>query len=140
MPALVANILQAGLNIELDEHLGYEPYAVDGRGSGNSRNGSFPKTVVTDVGPVEVQMPRDRNASFDPATVPKHARRLDGLTEQVVSLYAKGMTTGEIQAHLEEIYGTGLSRETISKITDSIVGDMVVWQNLPLDRVFCTTR
>jgi putative transposase len=136
LPSLVANILQAGLNIELDEHLGYEPYAVGGRGSGNSRNGSYPKTVVTDVGPVEVQMPRDRNASFDPVTVPKHARRLDGLTEQVVSLYAKGMTTGEIQAHLEEIYGTELSRETISKITDSIVADMVAWQNRPLDRVY----
>jgi putative transposase len=121
LPSLVANILQAGLNIELDEHLGYEPYAVDGRGSGNSRNGSYPKTIVTDVGPVEVQMPRDRNASFDPVTV---------------SFYAKGMTTGEIQAHLEEIYGTELSRETISKITDSIVSDMVAWQNRPLDRVY----
>ena len=136
LPSLVANILQAGLNVELDEHLGYEPYAVDGRGSGNSRNGAYPKTVITDVGPVEVQMPRDRNSSFEPVTVPKHSRRLDGLTEQVVSLYAKGMTTGEIQAHLEDIYGTELSRETISKITNAIVGDMLAWQNRPLDRIY----
>ena len=136
LPSLVANILQAGLNIELDDHLGYEPYAVQGRGSGNSRNGAYPKTVITDVGPVEVQMPRDRNSTFDPVTVPKHSRRLEGLSEMVISLYAKGMTTGEIQAHLEEIYDTQLSRETISKITDAIVGDMVAWQNRPLDRIY----
>lgn len=136
LPSLVANILQAGLNIELDEHLGYEPYAVDGRGSGNSRNGGYPKTVITDVGPVELRMPRDRDGSFEPVTVPKHTRRLDGFSEMVISLYAKGMTTGEIQAHLEEIYDTQLSRETISKITDAVVGDMVAWQNRPLDRLY----
>ena len=136
LPALVANILQAGLNIELEDHLGYEPYAADGRGSGNSRNGGYPKRVITDVGPVEVRMPRDRDGSFDPVTVPKHARRLDGLSEQVISLYAKGMTLGEIQAHLEQIYGTDISRETLSKITDAIVGDMVAWQNRPLDRLY----
>ncbi len=136
LPSLVANILQAGLNIELDEHLGYEPYALDGRGSGNSRNGGYPKTVITDVGPVEVRMPRDRDGSFEPVTVPKHTRRLDGFSEMVISLYAKGMTTGEIQAHLEEIYDTQLSRETISKITDAVVGDMTIWQNRPLDRIY----
>jgi len=136
LPALVANVLQAGLNIELDDHLGYEPYAVEGRGSGNSRNGGYPKTVVTDVGPVEVRMPRDREGTFEPVMVPKHARRLEGFSEMVISLYAKGMTTGEIQAHLEEIYDTQLSRETISKITDAIVGDMVAWQNRPLDRIY----
>jgi putative transposase len=124
LPALVANVLQAGLNIELDDHLGYAPHAVEGRGSGNSRNGSYPKTVITEVGPVEVQMPRDRNGSFDPVTIPKHVRRLDGLAEQVISLFAKGMTTGDIQTHLFEIYGTEISRETISKITDAIVADM----------------
>ena len=136
LPALVANILQAGLNIELEDHLGYEPYAVEGRGSGNSRNGGYPKRVITDVGPVEVRMPRDRDGSFEPVTVPKHARRLEGLSEQVISLYAKGMTLGEIQAHLEQIYGTEISRETLSKITDAIVGDMVAWQNRPLDRLY----
>jgi transposase-like protein len=136
LPALVANVLQTGVNIEFMDHVGYEPYAVEGRGSGNSRNGSYPKTVITEVGPVEVVMPRDRNSTFDPVTVPKHARRLEGLSEVVISLYAKGMTTGEIQAHLEEIHGTELSRETISKITDQIVGDMLAWQNRPLDRLY----
>ena len=81
-------------------------------------------------------VPRDRNGTFDPQTVPKHQRRLDGLTGNVISLYAKGMTTGDIQAHLFEIYGTEISRETISKITDAIVEDMVAWQNRPLDRLY----
>ena len=84
--ALVAQILQTGLNVERDEHLGYEPYAPEGRGSGDSRNGSYRKTVITDVGSVEVQMPRDRNPTFEPVTVPKHARRLEGHTGQVISL------------------------------------------------------
>jgi transposase-like protein len=133
---MVRQVLQTGLNVELADHLGYTPYAVEGRGSGNSRNGSYPKTVITDVGPVEVQMPRDRAGTFEPVTVPKHARRLDGLTGNVISLYAKGMTTGDIQSHLLEIYGTEISRETISKITDSIVEEMTVWQNRPLDAVY----
>jgi len=81
-------------------------------------------------------MPRDRDGSFDPVTVPKHTRRLEGFSEMVISLYAKGMTTGEIQAHLEEIYGTELSRETISKITDAVVADMLAWQNRPLDKLY----
>jgi transposase-like protein len=95
-----------------------------GRGSENSRNGSSPKKVTTDVGEVALRVPRDRNGTFDPQTVPKHQRRLDGLSGNVISLYAKGMTTGDIQAHLLEIYGTEISRETISKITDQIVEDM----------------
>lgn len=93
LPALVANVLQAGLNIELDDHLGYPAHAVEGWGSGNSRNGSYAKTVITDVGPVKVQMPRDRNGSFETVTIPKHVRRLDGLSEQVISLFAKGNGT-----------------------------------------------
>ena len=133
LTAMVRQVLQTGLNVELAEHVGYQPYAVEGRGSGNNRNGSYPKTVITDVGPVEVQMPRDRMGTFEPVTIPKHVRRLDGLTGNVISLYAKGMTTGDIQQHLVEIYGTEISRETISKITDSIVEDMLGWQNRPLD-------
>ena len=133
---MVRQVLQTGLNAELDDHVGYQPYAVEGRGSGNSRNGSYAKTVITDIGPVEVQMPRDRQGTFQPVTVPKHVRRLDGLTGNVISLYAKGMTTGDIQSHLLEIYGTEISRETISKITDTIVDDMLAWQNRPLDPVY----
>ena len=133
---MIRHVLQAGLNAELDDHLGYEAYAAAGRGSGNSRNGSYPKTVITDVGPVEVQMPRDRAGTFEPVTVPKHVRRLDGLSGNVISLYAKGMTTGDIQSHLFEIYGTDISRETISKITDAVVEEMTAWQNRPLDPVY----
>src|SRR3954469_4255444 len=136
LTALVRQVLQTGLEVELSDHLGYEPHAVEGRGSGNSRNGSYPKTVTTDVGPVELRVPRDRNATFDPVTVPKGQRRLDGLNANVISLYAKGMTTGDIQAHLSQIYGTDISRDTISRITDAIVEDMTGWVNRPLDRVY----
>ena len=133
LTAMVRQVLQTGLNVELAEHLGYEPYAAEGRGSGNNRNGSYPKTVTTEIGQVQLDMPRDRQGTFEPATVPKHARRLDGLTGNIISLYAKGMTTGDIQTHLLEIYDTEISRETISKITDAIVEDMNSWQHRPLE-------
>jgi transposase-like protein len=136
LTAMVRQVLQTGLEVELEEHLGYEPYDPAGRNSGNSRNGSSPKTVSTEVGDVDLRVPRDRNGTFAPVTVPKHARRLDGLAGNVISLYAKGLTTGDIQAHLGEIYDTEISRETISKITDRIVEDMLAWQNRPLDRLY----
>ena len=117
----------------MTDHLGYERHAAEGRGSGNSRNGTTAKTVTTEVGKVDLRVPRDRNASFDPQTVRKGQRRLDGLTGNVISLYAKGMTTGDIQAHLAEIYDTDISRDTISRITDAVVEDMLAWQNRPLD-------
>ena len=118
------------------EHLGYERNAPEGRGTPNSRNGSSPKRVKTEVGEVDLRVPRDRAGTFEPVTVPKHQRRLEGLSGNVISLYAKGLTTGEIQAHLVEIYDTEVSRETISKITDEIVADMTAWQNRPLDAVY----
>lgn len=136
LTALVRRVLQTGLEVEMTDHIGYERHAVEGRGSGNSRNGSYPKTVTTEVGKVDLRVPRDRNATFEPVTVPKGQRRLDGLSGQVISLYAKGMSTGDIQAHLAEIYGTDISRDTISRITDAVVEDMVAWQNRPLDRVY----
>ncbi len=136
LTAMIRQVLQTGLEVELTDHLGYEPHDPAGRGSGNSRNGTSPKTVTTDVGEVELAVPRDRNGTFEPQTVPKHQRRLDGLTGNVISLYAKGMTTGDIQAYLFEIYGTEISRETISKITDQIVEDMAAWQRRPLERLY----
>lgn len=136
LTSMVREVLQIGLDVEMADHLGYEPYESIGRGSGNSRNGAYPKTVRTDVGPVELRMPRDREGTFDPVTVPKHVRRLEGLGANVISLYAKGLTTGEIQAHLAEIYDTEVSRETISKITDQVLPDMVAWQSRPLERVY----
>jgi putative transposase len=136
LTALVRNVLQTGLEVELTQHLGYERHAANGRNTGNSRNGHFPKTVATDIGDIDLAVPRDRNGTFEPVTVPHGVRRLDGLNANIISLYGKGLTTGEIQAHLEEIYGTDISRDTISRITDAIVEDMVVWQNRPLDRVY----
>jgi putative transposase len=106
LTALVRRVLQTGLEVEMTDHLGRERHAVEGRGSGNSRNGSYPKTVTTDIGQVELRVPRDRDSSFEPVTVPKGRRRLDGLSGQVISPCAKGMYTGDIQAHLGEIYGT----------------------------------
>jgi putative transposase len=136
LTALVRQVLQTGLEVEMTDHLGYERHDPEGRGSGNSRNGHYPKTVKTEIGEVDLRVPRDRNSSFEPQTVRKGQRRLDGLAGNVISLYAKGMTTGDIQAHLAEIYGTEVSRDTISRITDAVVEDMVAWQNRPLDAVY----
>jgi putative transposase len=136
LTGLVRQVLQTGLEVEMSDHLGYERHAAEGRGSGNNRNGTTPKTVTTEIGKVDLRVPRDRNASFEPQTVRKGQRRLDGLTGNVISLYAKGMTTGDIQAHLAEIYDTDISRDTISRITDAVVEDMLAWQNRPLDAVY----
>ena len=136
LTALVRQVLQTGLEVEMTEHLGYERHDPGGRGSGNSRNGSSAKRVITEIGEIDLAVPRDRAGTFEPTTVPKHRRRLDGLSGNVISLYAKGLTTGEIQAHLEEIYDVSVSRETISKITDEIVADMAVWQNRPLEALY----
>ena len=136
LTGLVRQVLQYGLEVEMAEHLGYERHAPEGRGTPNSRNGTTPKTVTTEIGQVDLRVPRDRAGTFEPVTVPKHQRRLEGLSGNVVSLYAKGLTTEEIQAHLAEIYDTEVSRETISKITDEIVADMAVWQNRPLDAIY----
>ena len=136
LTALLRTVLQTGMEVELAEHLGYERNDPAGRGTGNSRNGYSAKTVATEIGDIELKIPRDRNATFEPLTVPKHVRRLDGLNANVLSLYAKGLTTGEIQAHLVEIYGTEVSRDTISRITDAVIEEMTAWQNRPLDRVY----
>ena len=123
LTGIVRQVLQTGLEVELADHLGYEHSDPVGRGSGNSRNDAYPKTVTTEIGEVELRMPRDRNGTFEPATVPKYTRRLDGLAGNVISLYAKGLTTGEIQSHLLEMYDTEVSRDTLSKITDAILED-----------------
>jgi len=133
---LTKRILETGLEVEMDEHLGYSKHDSAGRNGGNSRNGSRSKTVLTEVGPVAVAVPRDRDGSFEPATVRKRQRRLQGVDSMVISLVAKGLTTGEVQAHLVETYGTEVSRETISKITDAVLDDLAEWQNRPLERVY----
>jgi putative transposase len=133
---LTKRVLEAGLEAEMSEHLGYEPYDPAGHHSGNSRNGTRSKTVITDVGPVEIGVPRDRAGTFEPVIVAKRRRRLGGVDAMVLSLSAKGLTHGEISAHLEEIYGAKVSKETITRITDSVIETMGEWQNRPLERVY----
>src|SRR5581483_1223142 len=133
---LMRHVLQTGLEVEMAEHLGYERGAAPPGGVGNARNGAYDKTVATEIGEVELRIPRDRRGSFEPTVEPKYQRRLDGLAGNVISLYAKGLTTGDIQQHLLEIYGTDVSRETISKITDQIVEEMIAWQSPPLDPLY----
>ena len=129
-------VLEGALEGELDAHLGYARHDPAGRDGGNSRNGHRAKTVLTDVGPVEIDMPRDRDASFAPKIVAKRQRRLTGVDDMVISLVAKGLTTGEVQAHLAEIYGAEVSRDTISTITDRVLEGLAEWQSRPLDPVY----
>ena len=132
------NVLEVALNEEMTEHLGHaKNRAETGRQTVNVRNGSRPKTVVSDaVGEVEIDVPRDRAGTFKPQIVKKRQRRLSGVDEVVLSLYAKGLTTGEISAHFAEIYGASVSKETVSRITDKIVDEMAEWSSRPLDAVY----
>jgi putative transposase len=132
------NVLETALNEELTEHLGHEHHRADpGRESTNVRNGSRPKTVISDAaGEVEIDVPRDREGTFEPRIVKKRQRRLSDVDEVVLSLYAKGLTTGEISAHFADIYGASVSKETISRITDKVVAEMTDWAARPLDAVY----
>ncbi|MET8156717.1 IS256 family transposase [Sphaerisporangium sp. NPDC005289] len=133
---LTKRVLESALEGEITDHLGYDKHDPAGKNSGNSRNGSRTKTVVTDVGPVEVRVPRDVAGSFEPQLVRKRQRRLSGVDEMVLSLSAKGLTHGEISAHLAEVYGASVSKQTISTVTDKVMDGMAEWQNRPLDRVY----
>jgi transposase-like protein len=133
---LTKKVLEAALEGEMTDHLGYEAHDPSGRNGENSRNGHRAKTVITEAGPVEVDVPRDRESSFAPKIVPKRQRRLDGIDDLVISLSAKGLTTGEISAHLAEVYGAEVSKATISTITDRVLDEMTAWQNRPLDPVY----
>jgi len=132
---LTKRVLEAALEGELDAHLGYGKHERDG-GEGNARNGKRAKTVLTETGPVELDVPRDRTGSFTPQIVRKRQRRLSGVDDLVISLTAKGLTTGEVAAHLAEVYDASVSKETISTITDRVLDGMSEWQNRPLDRVY----
>ena len=132
------SVLETALNEEMTEHLGHEKHrALEDRDSTNIRNGTRPKTVLTEAtGHVEIEVPRDRDGSFEPQIVKKRQRRLTGVDEIVLSLYAKGLTTGEITAHFAEIYGASVSKETISRITDKVMEEMTEWASRPLDGVY----
>jgi transposase-like protein len=131
---LTKTVLEAALEAEMTEHLGYEKHqATDGE---NARNGTRAKTVLTEIGAVQIDVPRDRDGSFQPKIVRKRQCRLDGIDEIVLSLTARGLTTGEVAAHFGEVYGASVSKDTISKITDKVIEEMTEWANRPLDRVY----
>ncbi|PKV82805.1 transposase-like protein [Streptomyces sp. TLI_146] len=133
---LTKRVLESALEGEITDHVGYDKHDAAGRNSGNSRNGTRSKTVLTDVGPVEVRVPRDTAGTFEPQLVKKRQRRLTGVDEMVLSLSAKGLTHGEISAHLAEVYGASVSKQTITTITDAVMEGMAEWQARPLDRVY----
>lgn len=129
-------VVESALEGEITDHLGYDKHDPAGKNGGNSRNGARQKTLLTEVGPVPIDVPRDRDGSFEPQIVRKRQRRLSGVEDMVLSLSAKGLTTGEISAHLAEVYGADVSRQTISTITDKVMEGMGEWQNRPLDPVY----
>lgn len=136
LPEMIRSVLERGLAAELSDHLGYDKGDPAGRGAPNSRNGSTPKTLATEVGEVPIATPRDRVGTFEPRLVAKGQRRLGGLDEMIISLYAGGMTVRDIQAHLERTVGTELSHETIANITDAVLEEVKAWQSRPLDPVW----
>jgi putative transposase len=134
---LTKTVIESALAEEMTEHLGYEKHDPAGAGTGNIRNGTRGKTVLSEhSGPVDIEVPRDRAGTFEPQIVKKRQRRLEGVDEIVLSLYAKGLTTGEISAHFAEIYGASVSKETISRITDRVLEEMNDWAVRPLDDVY----
>jgi len=133
---LTKRFLEAALEAEMDEHLGYDKHDAAGRNGGNSRNGRRAKTLLTEVGPVDIAVPRDREGSFAPTIVPKRSRRLGGVEDLVISLSAKGLTHGEICAHLAEVYGAEVSKDRITAITDRVMDGLNEWQSRPLDAVY----
>ena len=136
LPDMIKTAVEAALQGEMTAHLGYERYAAEGRGSGNSRNGSTAKSVQTAAGPAEVSVPRDRAGTFEPVTVPKGVRRFTEFDDMIISLFAKGITTRDIAEWLEQTYGAKISHETIANITDSVNELVKEWRSRPLDEVY----
>src|SRR4030042_2069267 len=129
-------LLERALNSELTHHLGYDKHSPEGKNTGNSRNGKSSKTLKSDHGELSISVPRDRNGEFDPQIVKKGQRRFTGFADKILSMYARGMTTRDIQGHLEEIYGVEVSPELISTVTDGIISEVKEWQNRPVDGVY----
>lgn len=134
MRQLMGRLVEKGLGAELTEHLGYEPN--DARRGDNARNGSTPKTLLTEVGKVDVKVPRDREGSFEPQLVKKHQRRVEGFNERILQLYARGMTVREIQGFFEDAYGADVSASLISRVTDAVLEDVEEWRNRRLDAIY----
>ena len=136
LKGLTKRLVERALEGEMTAHLGYEKHAVEGRGSGNSRNGATGKNVLTGSGELEIEVPRDRNGEFDPQLVKKGQRRLPGFDDKVIALYARGLTTREIQGHLMDLYDVEVSPTLISNVTDAVLEDVRSWQSRPLDAVY----
>jgi putative transposase len=133
---LTKRLLERAMQTELTEHLGYEKHARTGMNSGNSRNGGYKITITGEFGNLEVTTPRDRNSTFEPVILPKGETRFTGFDDKIISMYARGMTTRDIQGHLQEIYGIDVSPALISQVTDAIGEEVLLWQNHPLDEVY----
>ena len=135
LKSLTKLVIETALEEEMSEHLGYDKNAVQGRNRGNSRNGKRSKTVLTDAaGAVEIEVPRDRDGTFEPVIVGKRQRRLSDVDTVVISLASRGLTTGEISAHFAEVYGASVSKDTITRITDKVLEEMATWWSRPLER------
>ena len=133
---LTKKLLERAMQAEITEHLGYEKNAPSGKNSGNSRNGIYKKNIKGEFGNLDVTVPRDRNASFEPIILPKGESRFTGFDDKIISMYARGMTTRDIQAHLEEIYGVDVSPTLVSQVTEAVTDEIKLWQNRPLDEVY----
>jgi putative transposase len=133
---LTRALVERAMHAELTHHLGYEKHDPGGKGSGNSRNGTSSKTLKGDFGEVDIEVPRDRKGSFEPKIVPRHQRRFSGFDDKILSMYARGMTTREIQGHLQEIYGVEVSPSLISEVTDAVIEEVKAWQTRPLEPLY----
>jgi putative transposase len=133
---LTKRLVERAMEVELTDHLGYEPHREPPGGAGNTRNGSTPKTLVTEHGSVPIDTPRDRDGSFEPKIVRKRQRRFEGFDEKILALYSRGLSTRDIEAHLAEIYGVKVGRDLISRVTDAVMDDVRAWQQRPLDDVY----
>jgi transposase-like protein len=133
---LTRRLVERAMEVELTDHLGYEPHAEPPGGAGNTRNGSMPKTLVTEHGDVRIDTPRDRAGTFEPQIVKKRQRRFEGFDDKILALYARGMSTRDISGHLQEIYGVQVGRDLISKVTDAVLQDARAWQTRPLEDVY----
>jgi putative transposase len=133
---LTKRLIERAMEVELTDHLGYEPHAEPPGGSGNARNGSTPKTLITEQGPVPIDTPRDRIGSFEPRIVKKRQRRFVGFDDKILALYSRGLSTRDIEAHLQEIYGVKVGRDLITKVTDAVMDDVRAWQQRPLEDVY----
>jgi putative transposase len=136
LASLTKRLVERAMEVELTDHLGYEPHREPAGGAGNIRNGSTPKTLVTEHGPVEIRTPRDRDGSFEPQIVRKRQRRFEGFDEKILALYARGLSTRDIEAHLREIYGASVGRDLISRVTDGVMDDVRAWAARPLEDVY----